>query len=340
MQPFQMKIVKVLLLIALSYVITTTFQKWIGDMTIYSPAKEAARMDKHLKIVNNAPSEGKLIVGKQSIARTKSRVFTVYLADMLSALTGMSVHRIYRLIDTICLNLIFISLFMYLRKWFNEAYCLIGILYLGCILVLTYLFHVFHPWDRISLLSWIVLLLLLRHNKPVLFAVALAVSMTIKYDVILLPALYWMVMVTRENWKKTTLITCGLFAVSFGTYHILKTAFPASQSITSPSSTLNNILLHLKTTHHDIISRNIRSYPPFLVFFLPVILSFYRLKSRDRFVVSSAVFGFVLLIIFYLMTNFIEVRAELPALLLLLPAALMSLRDITAIPEKAPSTER
>jgi len=95
--------------------------------------------------------------------------------------------------DTVCLFASLLLLFAYLKRWVPVSYAVIGILMYGAMLPLTYLFHQFQPWDRPSIVLWILLLMLIRAGPIWVIAPVLAVSAGIKYDTVLLPGLYWLV---------------------------------------------------------------------------------------------------------------------------------------------------
>jgi hypothetical protein len=233
----------------------------------------------------------------------------------------------YIAIDTLCLFFIFVSLFLYLKKWFNAQYCLIGILFFCSILPLTYFLHYFHPWDRPSLLFWILLLYLLRENKIIAFAIVLAISITVKYDTVLLPGLYFLHMISRKNWRKTLLTTALLFAISLGIYFLLLHMFPADPSSEAgfAAGTWSQICKNFRQMfgHNGGIK-----YPPLLGFSIPIFLSFCGIRAKDRFMSACAIFGFLLIVPWFLMSNFIEIRAEMPLLVLLMPSSLIGLKSI------------
>ena len=68
------------------------------------------------------------------------------------------------------------------------------------------------------------------------------------------------------------------------------------------------------------------AYPPVLVFLLPVILIAIRIPKDDRFLRGAIIYAGVLLCYFFVASHFEEVRAEIPFLLMILPAALLNLR--------------
>ncbi len=198
-------LLKILLLVAFAGVITIALQAWVGRNTIYSERLEASRQVLHQSIVKNKPPEGytwKMLGATNSL---KIRVFTVFLVEKIHQLTKYELYKLYMILDTLCIFAIIIALFAYLKKWLDNIYCLVGVLYFCCILPLTYFLHYFHPWDRLSLLIWIFLLYLIREGKILIFIFVLVVSIAVKFDTILIPGLYFIYKVSRENWQKTFL---------------------------------------------------------------------------------------------------------------------------------------
>ena len=94
-----------------------------------------------------------------------------------------------------------------------DTYCLIGVLYFSAIMPMTYYHHYFHPWDRIQLVLWLLLFYLVRERKPLAIAPVLALSMTVKFDTLVVPGFYWLAHVSRERWVRVTLESLGLGVV-------------------------------------------------------------------------------------------------------------------------------
>ena len=170
---------RIMMLLLLCFVMTATLQSWVGDHTIYGKKLRDQRIILHERIFENALPEGKSWKDYGATG-TNVRVFVVYLVEYVHKLSGASICQLYRTVDSISLFLCFVGLFFYLRHWFDDHYCLIGLCYTAIVFVMTYYFHYFHPWDRISLLSWLLLIYLLREKRNILFAILLAVSVTIK----------------------------------------------------------------------------------------------------------------------------------------------------------------
>ena len=316
------ELIKPLLLVMLAGVITMALQGWVGSVTIYRESLEQKRLNSHNAILENTPRDG--VSWKSSGAYTMNlRIAVIFFAEMVHKITRYDVYKIYILIDTLCLFSTIILLFVYLKKWFNDQYCTIGILYFCSILPLTYFLHAFHPWDRPSLLIWIVLLYLLREKKVIAFTVILAISITIKYDTILLPGLYFLCTISRKNWQKTFFTTAFLFAMSFGIYFLLAYMFPgdpaSAQRGTGIWQQVSKNIEHIFGYHGGL------KYPPLLGFSMPIVLAILGLRSKDRFRGACFIFGCMLVITWFLFSNFIEIRAEMPLLILLLPSSLLGL---------------
>lgn len=304
------------LLVVLSLSITLV-QDWVGRSTIYAPGFEAKRLVLHESILHNRVPAGAQTWGDVGANSVNTRVAVVYVAEVARRLTGRDVNDIYRVIDSVALFASLIVLFFYLQTFVPPVYALVGVLYLGAVLPLTLQLAYFHPWDRVSLLAWTALLLLLRFGRFVAFAALLAFSITIKFDTLLLPALYWLVRVTTRNWRAVTAQTVALFALTFGIWWALLWALPGG---ISGWSLLSQTRINVEDFRSMLVA-----YPPLIGFGAPLILAAVGLRDESRFVVASAGFGLLLLTVFALLTNFREFRAELPALILILPAALGTL---------------
>lgn len=315
---------RALLLLLLVGTITLSMQGWVGNATIYSDELRDKREAVHHGIVvNQAPFGGRWsAIGASSV---NVRIGAVYLAEAVHRLSGLSVSRTYQLTDTVFLFAALLALPMYLRRWVGDDLCLVGLLYVAATLPLTYFLHAFHPWDRPQLFLWIVMLACVRDRRFVPLLIALAVSMVVKFDSILLPGLWFFVHVTRKDWRRVSVETLALGVVAVGTYALLKWRLPEPDAPARFS--LPAMLVWVQSNIATARSMNVR-YPPLLAFTVPVLLAAVGLGRRDRFVVGSVLFGAVMVGVWGLTTHFEEVRAEMALLVLVLPAALLSTREL------------
>lgn len=322
--------VRIAFLLLASAMLVAGLQYFLGAQTIYHAQLREKRSDVHERIVANQPPEG----GWTSIGQngTNIRIGTVYLAEALRRVSGVPVHIAYRVMDTVALFAALPLLFVLLRRCVNPEYALIGMLYFAAVLPLTYFLHYYHPWDRAALVSWILLLLAIALDRPLLLAVTLVAAIVIKYDAVLVPGLYFLVRARRETLWPVGRITAGLFAMSFGTYYGLRAWLPGGFA---PSDPVNQVMLNLADirTYHVF-------YPPLLMFLVPVLLVLFGWRSADRFARACAVFGALIAGVLFIGSMFAEVRAQLPILLLLLPGALVGLRDLTRTSRPYDSGER
>ncbi len=318
---------RILGIVALFWLLATVtigLQAWLGDITIYSAKLEGPREDLHFAILaNKAPNGGTWAeVGALS---TQKRVGVVYIAEGLRRVTGLAVGKIYKLLDSIFLFISLLAFFLYLRIWFSDIYCLLGVMYLCASLPLTYFFQLFHPWDRLQLAIWILLLYLVATRKFVPLAVCLVASVFVKFDTILMPLFYGMIYF-RGNSKKTAAYeTLFLMFLSFGTYILIGYAYPDPNEISRFS--LDAIGQQLSTNLQKLAIMHVK-FPPLLVYALPAILALIDLRRKGVFTLFSVVFGFALTIVYILLTNYEEVRTNMVVLILFIPAALMTLKTL------------
>ncbi len=317
------------LLVVLCAVLTITLQL-VGKETIYHERHEAKRNFLHDAIYTNKLPEGKTWddYGARGV---NTRVGSIYAVALLHRWTGVSVGTWYVWLDSTFLFLSFLALFLYLRKWVPYGYCLIGILFVGNVFILTYFHHHFHPWDRISLFQWIVLLYLIRSKSDVLFFLVMMASIPFKFDVIILPVLYLIYNFFTQQAKKAVIVKGMLFLVSgIAFYELLKYSLigsvPDTVGVLAINPWLNALTQVTKNLRH-MVSLNI-AYPPMLMFALPLILSLFNWDKKDAFIRTSLVFALGMLCIHFSLANFREVRAETMILVLILPSALISLREI------------
>jgi len=316
---------KPLLLLAFAFVITMTLQGWVGKYTIYQDSLNELRLEFHNAILEDKLPEWYPSWATPGGNATTARVFVVFLADLIHQITSLDLNRIYWLIDFTCLFAIIIALFTYLKKWFDNLYCTIGVLYFCSILPLTYFLYDFHPWDRLSLLTWIFLLYLIREEKLLAFVGVQAISITIKADTVLLPGLYFLYRISREHWQKTSVTTLFMFTVSFGVYFLLLYMRPGG----TDSGIYEQVLIQVKRNFGDMFGYHVK-YPPFLGLSIPALLAILELRSqaKDRFTVACTIFAFALVVPSFLFARFVEIRLLMPILVLILPLSLMGLKLI------------
>jgi hypothetical protein len=251
---------------------------------------------------------------------TNIRVLPLWAAELLHNLTGESLDRCVLLLAVGALFVDVVLLVVLLHQWFDPPLVMAGVLYFGTVLPLTYLFALGVPWDRPSLLFWLAGLLLLRARRLVPLIPILILGVMTKYDILLLPILYFLAQASRSDWKRPLAATAGLLACTFGTYAALRFAIPGGFEPTSiPGQVGRNV--------EDFLSLGLR-YPPLLAFGLPAVLVVVGFKRADRFAQAAVVFAVMQATILFLQANFREVRAEVPVLVLLMPAALIGLRTV------------
>lgn len=330
------KALSLALLMWLLATITIGLQSWIGDQTIYSKQLEQKREEFHFAILaNKAPGgAGWGAVGALSIQK---RIGAVYLAEGIRKQTGLAVGKIYKLLDSVSLFIALLSLFFYLRKWVSDLYCLLGVLYFSVALPLTYFFQLFHPWDRLQLAIWIGLLYLVADRRFLLLAFGLVVSVLVKFDTILLPFFYFLVHYTKNQWQRTTLESLVLLVLAFGTYAALGQLFPAPLDVSNFN--LDGARAMLLSNAQTFADMNVR-FPPLLVHVLPMFLSLFFLRFKERFVWASVAFGLGLSVVYVLFSNYVEVRAHMVVLVLVFPSALISVRTFLEHNETDISTRR
>jgi hypothetical protein len=306
--------------------ITVALQSYVGDASVYSTSFEQKREELHRAILVNQPPGGGswAAVGGSTL---NIRVGTVYLAEGIHRATGVPVNKVYRTIDTIFLFAALLGFFLFLKLWLSNAYSVIGLLYFCSMLPLSYFLHFFQPWDRVQLAIWILLLYLVRERRPVLLGVCLAASVVVKFDSILIPGLYFVVHASRDRWRRALLESAALLALAVTIYGGLRWNFPAP--LEPPRFTVDVAWRQLQLNIHSLISMNIR-YPPLLMHVLPVFLALLGIRTRERFLWASVLFAGVLSGMWLLFSNYHEVRAQLVVLVLVMPAALLSLREFLA----------
>lgn len=307
---------------ALLAMIVMAHQWWVGDLTLYAPALEQTRATAHRAMLDNEAPGGRRWseVGGAGI---NIRVGAVYLAEGVRRTTGLPIGLVYKLLDTLFLFAALLALAAYLRQWLDAPHVLIGLLYLGTMLPLTYMLHAFHPWDRLQLVLWILLLYLTQHRRPVGLGVALTASMAVKFDVMLFPLLYAMAHAGQGRHRRVALETAALAAIAVASFVALKLLFPAP--LEPARFGLDGAWQQMGSNLAALVALNFR-HPVVLVILVPLIAALLDLRFQPRFVQACVAFALVLSGVFFALTNYAEVRAQVGVLVLLLPAALLSLQ--------------
>jgi hypothetical protein len=315
---------QLLLLVVLAYLITMTWQVWLGRPLVYSAAPQKAALV-HQAILDNHPPPGNSWEGLGCNGTNVRRV-NVELVEALHRATGVPLKEAYFAFDTLFLFASLVLLGLYLARWLEPAWVAIGLLFYGAVGPLTYLFYFFHPWDRLSQLVWLAALWCLRDRKVWPFAALLVFGMAVKYDILPIVAL-WGAWTWRSDRRLAwALQTAGLAALAIGTLKLLQFAYPGGFDAQSAGAVDHTWLL-LRRTLDELMTRGF-AFPPLLMFGLPIALAFAGWRHLDRYHRLALLLGCVLFVPLTLGSNLREVRAQVPVLFLVLPAALQTLRRL------------
>jgi hypothetical protein len=149
----------------------------------------------------------------------------------------------------------------------------------------------------------------------------LLLGVVTKYDIVVFPILVFLASRKTEPWKPNVLRTALLFALTLSTFMALRWFAPDGFEA---RSVLNQVKTNLAA-----MSDALYSYPPLLALGLPAVLAAIGYGAADAFARACVQFMGIVAFILFLQTNFAEFRAEVPLLLLLLPAAWFGLMRIT-----------
>jgi hypothetical protein len=309
-----------LLAIALSGSITLTEQKWVGGMSIYAPERLAVREMMHEAILHNRLPDSVSTWESVGANGLNIRLLTVWTAEALHRLTGTSIQRSYLLIETMALFGGCLLLYAFLEPYTGWPFALASLLYWGSVLPLTYLHHNFHPWDKPSIALWLLALICARQRWWWRLAAVLVIGVATKYDILVFPILVFLAFRRTEPWTLTVPRTALLLAVTVSTFLLLRWFLPNGME---PRPVFDQV----RTNLTDL--RDMRYYyPPFLALGSPALLAAIGYSSADQFAKACVQLMGIIALILFLQVNFVEFRAEVPLLLLLLPAAWFGLLRI------------
>jgi hypothetical protein len=296
---------------------------YVGDLTIYREANNRTRLDCHYAILNNAMPDGGWFGNRMN--GVNIRISVVFLADTIHKLTGLGILSIYRLIDLVFIFATLFLSFFFFRSMVSSGLALVGLLYLACLLPLTYAYHNYHPWDRISWFAWLLAIWSVRANRPWLLGLIIVLGITIKHDILAVGGLYFLVWLTPKNWKRITATTTVISVMGIAVLVLLNYFRPGGVDADSSFGTLYRIKrIYWQFSVHPV------DHPGLLAFLTIFLLAPLGLRSRNRFAIASFAYGVFLLSYIWLRANPLEFRAQMGFMLMLMPLALIALDRISA----------
>lgn len=300
---------------------TLSNQMWVGRVTIYRDDRESARQRVHEAIIKNQLPPGAESWSALGANRSNIRLAVVWTAELLQRATGQSLANCYFVIESLGLLLCCLLLYWLLETCCGAPLAVAGLLYFGTVLSLTYVLHYFHPWDRPALVVWLASLLCAYYRRWLLLALLLLVGMTIKFDILVFP-LFVFLLERRRSDVRTALLTAGVFAAITGM------AFVLLNWLVPGGFEWSNLSARIFRNFGHLASYNLR-HPVLLALTIPVALAAWGYRYADDFARSAAEFALILSGIFFLQTNFVEIRQQVPVLVLLMPAAAAAVRRLS-----------
>jgi hypothetical protein len=310
-----------LLALALSFSISMINQVWVGGLTIYSLDNAPKRERLHQIILSNRLPDGVQSWSSLGANGVNVRVLTVWTAEGLHRSTALSLEHSYWIIETGALFLCCVLLFALLQLLAGPYFALGGLLYFGSVLPLTYLFHYFHPWDKPSLAAWLGSMICAHQRKWLYLAAVLAVGMLIKYDILVFPVFVFFAEFRRTGWRKSILIASTLLCLTVSIYLLLNWMRPNGLV---PWSVTVRLLQNFSTMRQYPFQ-----YPPLLGLGVAWVLAAFGFQAADDYARAGVLLSVIVAVILLLQSNFIEFRADMPILVLLLPASVVAVQRLT-----------
>ena len=325
----KLKIYQLSYILLLGIVLTITLQVFIGKPVLYNLRQgywKDSSIKLHNGILTNQLPEGTTweSLGANT---TNLRVGVVFFAELLHRVSHKSIFSIYYWIDNIALVLNFILIFIVLSFVVNVEWALIGSLFFYFCQITTYFNHYFHPWDRISLSFWILLLGLIykstHHNLNRIIFLVFLMGLFVKYDLIIISGVVTLFFMFTQPRTKKVFLGPVMFIVGFTSLLIFTKFRPGGDPLSLTTLSIYNPVIRL------VINGNISyikqygfSYPPFLVFIFPLLGGLLGFKKMEVFSKACFIIGALALPCYFMTSWFHETRAEMPLLLLLLPGSL------------------
>jgi len=310
-------------------VLTTSLQHWVGSATLYSDTLAAMRQETHDIIVRReaqTPDSNLLELGSYG---NECRIVIPWLVEGLARFAGnrsSDIPAIYYYVDYICLYLSFLLFWLYLRHWFDELRSLLGLAYVAVALITTYSEHFFHPWDRPTFVLWIAMAMLVREDRLWAYLAVLALTLCTKFTAVLFPGFY--ALVKGLGWAQIRRPRFYLSLLAQGMVIVACYAFLNHFAFISGSA--------LATSYFDkaqkVIAENWKiiaaykfAHPVFLLIACPLMLIPFGWPDLDHYMRSCVKFAILFLLIHFLISFFVESRAQAGVLIFLMPPALRGL---------------
>ena len=325
------KLSRFFLVLALGVTLTATLQFYVGKPSLYGPRQSywgESTLKLHSAILTNKLQKGDTwtSLGANS---TNLRVGVVYLAEWLHRFSGKSLFSIYFWIDNAALTINFVFLFYFLLLFFSAEWALSGTLFFYASQITTYFNHYFHPWDRLSLSFWIMVLALgyvaKKAQDYLILSSIFFLGIFIKFDLVCATGVLFVFCWFAPGMRPKALIPLFLFLVGFGILSFLAYLRPGGSPLDFTSLSL----------YKQIILGNLAYikeygfiYPPNLVFTLPLVIGLFGLKQMNLFARICFLLGTLALPAYFISSWFHETRAEMPYFLLMLPGTIVGLKTI------------
>jgi hypothetical protein len=311
--------------------VTLTMQFWVGGQTIYANDNAARVAEAHTQILTNTPPTGGW--SSQGMNSVNIRIGAVWLGEQVHRLTGLSILHSYFVVDTVMLFLGLLLLLRYLGRFVEKLYAIVTVSFICSALPLTYQLFWQHPWDRLSFVLWVLVCMLL-HREQWLGALALmAVSILVKYDIIVLPGIVALYGLLRDRTLSVKPIawTTAMFGVTLGVFVGLRSLLPGGFAA-HPA----NYAAELMASNIAAMRSMNAHWPPLLGFLLPFSLAALGMRTSAPWVRAGVIFGVLMFVPFALRSNLAEYRAQTPVLVLIGPAMALGVRHAFRVMSSEP----
>jgi hypothetical protein len=302
---------------------------WIGDVTIYSEDVADARVAAHVAVLENELPKGANDWNSIGANGLNARIATVWCAEIIHRTLALSHSKAYRIIDLASVFFSAMLLFAMLRRWFDFANAFLGVLLLALVLPLTMFLHAFQPWDKPSLVLWLGMTMAVLSRRTWLFGALYVLAIVNKSDSVLAVGLWPFLHLDSRPTRTVTIQTIAFAALGAITLATLIMMLPNGQEP-------RDLLEQLHKNISDLISWNI-AYPPLLVYGSFSAFGMLAWKSGDNPQRRLWLFALALLIPHAVFTNFQEVRAQMGAVVSMIPFAVLGLSSL-GTPVKARSS--
>ncbi|MGD8276970.1 MAG: hypothetical protein PVH00_03040, partial [Gemmatimonadota bacterium] len=234
---------------------------WVGGATLYSASMQERRESLHRAVLSGELPAGVGSWNEVGANTAALRPAVPWLAEQTASVTGLRLATAYQLIEWTSIAIAIAMLFLILHRFVSLERALIGCLYVGVVLPLSYMAHYFQPWDKPALALWLAAAFLLLTDAVIPAGAVIALAVLVKFDAVVLPALYMLLYAGRGKASRFATRSAYLWLTALVPFALLQWLRPGASEPRHPVGQL--------TANAGVFREMWYAYPPMIGFLLP-----------------------------------------------------------------------